>query len=110
MHNDCLVKYSRYNSPEIKLTDKGLEHILKRHSADLYLTHSKGDLFPKGTTDKQIKDVIKSVYLNGARISNNNSLAHVFEKRIKINRKAANYRLAINKNTNEVSNFFKIGK
>lgn len=97
VHNDCLGKYARYNSPEIKLTDKGLEHILKRHSADLYTTHSKGDLFPKGTTDKQIKDAIKSVYSNGARISNDNSPSHVFEKRIKINGKTANYRLVVNK-------------
>lgn len=110
VHNDCLGNFKRYNAPDIKLTDDGLKHILERHSADLYLNHSKGDLFPKGTTNEQIKDAIKTIYSTGTRVSNENSFAHVFEKRIRINGETSNYRLIVNKNTSEVTSFFKIGK
>lgn len=92
------------------MTDGGLNHILKRHSADLYLKHSKGDLFPKGTTNEHIELGVRELYSRGVRKSDPNASAQVFEKRIKLNGEIANYRLIVNKSTGEVTSFFKIGQ
>jgi len=89
---------------------RGLEHILKRHSPDEFLTHPKGDLFPSGTTHDQIIDGIEKVFSKGTRVSDPNRVVQTFQKRIKINGQSANYRLIVDTNNSDVITFFKIGQ
>ncbi|NJM80233.1 MAG: hypothetical protein HC854_12570 [Flavobacterium sp.] len=91
---------------------KGMEHILKRHSADEYLNNpgGKGDLFPVVTTDNQIMDGINEVFSKGTRVSDPLKAVQTYEKRIKINGESANYRLIVDETKSEVVTFFKINQ
>jgi hypothetical protein len=88
---------------------KGMEHILRRHSADEYLNNpgGKGDLFPKGTTDSQIIDAIEEVFSKGKRISDPNRSIQTFEKRIKINGETGQYKLVVDDVKKEIISFYK---
>lgn len=88
---------------------KGLQHILERHSADDFLDAVKGDLFPKGTNREQIFDAIGEVYNKGARTSSPSNSVQTFERRIKLNDQTDNYRLVIDKESEEVVTFFRMG-
>ncbi len=88
----------------------GLNHILKKHSRNYFQdTEQKGNLFPAGTTGKQIIKGIENVYQNG----HNNPKAYgnkkVLQHTINLNGKNNTYRLIINED-NEVITFFRLKK
>ncbi|PZF74801.1 hypothetical protein DN068_00975 [Taibaiella soli] len=110
--NDILRTFKRDGSPAIDLnegnTKWGFEHILQRHSADNFLLNEKGDLFPAGTTDKQIFEGIQEVYSKGTRASGANRTVQTFEKRVRLNGKTDNYRLIVDTKDQKVVSFFPI--
>ncbi len=87
----------------------GLLHILQRHSVDGFNNIPKGDLFPSGTTPKEIVNAINDVYTKGTRVSDPKRVMQTFEKRIKIHGESDNYRLIIDTKKENVVTFFKIG-
>ncbi len=89
---------------------KGLIHILERHSSDFYPSHSKGDLFPSGTTIDQIVSGIGEVFAKGARQTQPNKTMQQFTKRIRINGEYANCSLWVDVENKIVVTFYKIGQ
>jgi hypothetical protein len=91
---------------------KGMEHILRRHSADEFLNNpgGKGDLFPKGTSDAQIIKGIDEVYSKGKRLGDASNTMQTFEKRIKINGESGVYKLVVNTQSEEIISFYKSTK
>ena len=110
---DIIISKIENNNSEIIYlkagNDKfGLNHILKKHTRDFFPeSKQKGNLFPSGTTGKQIIKGIESVYRNGNNDPNAYGNKTVLRYETKLNGKKGNYRLVIN-NQNEIITFFRL--
>lgn len=88
----------------------GLNHILKKHTSNYFSdTKQKGNLFPAGTTGKQIIKGIETVYKNGKNDPKAYGNKTVLNHETDLNGKKGNYRLVINED-NEVITFFRLKK
>lgn len=88
----------------------GFSHILKRHS-DNYFTDAeqKGNLFPTGTTGKQIIKGIETAYKKGEQDPKGYGNKNVLLHDLNLNGKKGIYRLVINEDK-EVITFFRLKK
>jgi len=88
----------------------GLNHILKRHSGSYFTDEEvKGNLFPKGTTCKQIIKGIETIYKNGFPDPKAYGNKEVLQQELNINGEKGKYRLVINEDK-EVITFFRLKK
>ena len=83
---------------------------MERHSPDFYPSHSKGDLFPSGTTIEQILKGIEEVFAKGTRQTDPKKTMQQYHKRIKINGESANYGLWVDIKNKIIVIFYKIGQ
>ena len=88
----------------------GLSHILKRHSGTFFTdAEQKGNLFPVGTTGKQIIKGIETAYKNGEQDPKGYGDKNVLQCELNLNGEKNKYRLVINEDK-EVITFFRLKK
>ncbi len=88
-----------------------MDHIRKRHVPGGDLPHKQGDLFSPGTTREQIAEAARKIIIKGKRQSDPNKIRQVFEKRMTVNGKRAQYRLVVDSDdANIIITIFPIGK
>ena len=86
----------------------GFSHILKRHSGNYFTeTVQKGNLFPTGTTGKQIIKGIETAYKNGDQDPKAYGNKKVLLHELNLNGEKGKYRLVINEDK-EVITFFRL--
>ncbi len=86
----------------------GFSHILKRHSGNYFTdTEQKGNLFPTGTTGKQIIKGIETAYKKGEQDPKAYGNKKVLQHELNLNGKSGKYRLVINEDK-EVITFFRL--
>ena len=88
----------------------GFSHILKRHSGTYFTdADQKGNLFPTGTTGKQIIKGIETAYKKGEQDPKAYGNKKVLRHELNLNGEKGKYRLVINEDK-EVITFFKLKK
>ncbi len=91
------------------LPDRDWDHIFERHIPGGSHPSLQGDLFAAGTTRDQVLQAAKRLVSSGTRQSDPSKVRQVFEKKMVINGKRANYRVVVDSdNSNRIITMFPI--
>ena len=96
VHNGTPCQVGRETKPRLEPgnDNEGWEHIVKRHITGNH-KDGPGDLFPKGTTMKQIKKLAEELVDKGKRITQPNKRIQIYEKRSIINGLRGHFRVIV---------------
>lgn len=94
-----------------RMDERSWEHIYRRHIPGGDVPSRQGDLFAPGTAREQIEEAARKLIASGKRQSDPSKVRQVFEKRMVINGKRAQYRIVVDSDdANKIITMFPIGR